>query len=75
MGGKYGNDSSHWTGKPPFADARATTTPYASFNEYAAVIYKYSNAYGFSFSDTLPKKIVLPLDDAATLRITILPDS
>lgn len=75
MGGRYGNDSSSWTGKAPFAAARAATTSYATYNEYAAVIYKYSNAYGFSFSDTLPKKIVLPLDEAATLRITILPDS
>jgi hypothetical protein len=75
MGGKYGNDSANWAGKPPFADARAASTPYATFNEYAAVLYRYSNAYGFSFSDTLPKQIVLPLDDAAMLRITILPDS
>src|SRR6266511_719317 len=75
MGGKYGNDSADWVGKPPFAAARAASTPYATFNEYAAVIYKYSDAYGFSFSDTLPKKVQLPLDGAATLRITILGDS
>ncbi len=75
MGGRYGNGSANWVGKPPFAAARATSTPYTTYNEYAAVIYKYSNAYGFSFSDTLPKKVQLPLDGAATLRITILPDS
>jgi hypothetical protein len=75
MGGTYGNDSANWVGKPPFAAARATSTPYTTYNEYAAVIYKYSNAYGFSFSDTLPKKVLLPLDGAAKLRITILPDS
>ena len=75
VGGRYGNDSANWAGKPPFAAARKTTTPYTTYNQYAAVIYKYSNAYGFSFSDTLPKKIVLGLNDASTLRITILPDS
>jgi hypothetical protein len=75
MGGKYGNDSANWVGKPPFAAARATSRPYTTFNQYAAIIYKYSNAYGFSFSDTLPKKVQLPLDGAATLRITILRDS
>jgi hypothetical protein len=75
MGGKYGNDSGNWVGKPPFGAARATDTPYTTFNRYAAIIYRYSDAYGFSFSDTLPKKVQLPLDDAAILRITILPDS
>jgi hypothetical protein len=71
-GGKYGNDSANWQGKPPFADARKTPTNYATYNEYAAVVYKYSNAYGFSFSDTGPKKVQLPLDGAHSLRITIL---
>jgi hypothetical protein len=75
MGGRYGNDSAKWVGKPPFAAARAASRPYTTFNRYAAAIYKYSNAYGFSFSDTLPKKVQLPLDGAATLRITILRDS
>ena len=73
-GGKYGNDSSRWHDKPPFEAARRKGTRYASYNEYAAVVYKYSNAYGFSFSDTGPKKVQLPLDRAATLEITILPD-
>ncbi len=74
MGGRYGNDSANWWGKPPFQAARATKKPYATFNEYAAAIYRYSNAYGFSFSDTGPKPVQLPLDHAATLRITILGD-
>ena len=73
-GGRYGNDSAKWQNKPPFAAARKKTTSYATYNEYAAVVYRYSNAYGFSFSDTGPKKVLLPLDNAATLRITILPD-
>jgi hypothetical protein len=74
MGGRYGNDSANWWGKPPFEAARATQEPYATFNQYASVIYRYSNAYGFSFSDTGPKLVQLPLDRAATLRITILGD-
>jgi hypothetical protein len=74
-GGKYGNDSASWQGKPPFAAARKTPTSYATYNQYAAVVYKYSDAYGFSFSDTGPKPVQLPLDKAATLQITILPDS
>jgi hypothetical protein len=74
MGGRYGNDSENWWGKPPFAAARATPEPYATFNEYAAAIYRYSNAYGFSFSDTGPKPVVVGLDQAATLRITIMGD-
>jgi hypothetical protein len=73
-GGKYGNDSASWRGKPPFAAARKTTSKYAPYNEYAAVVYQYSNAYGFSFSDTGPKQVLLPLDKVATLQITILPD-
>ena len=75
MGGKYGNDSGGWFGKAPFAAARAKTSPYATYNEYASVIYRNSDAYGFSFSDTGPKKVQLPLDRAARLRITILGDS
>jgi hypothetical protein len=74
MGGRYGNDSGNWSGKPPFQAARATQEPYATFNEYAAAIYRYSNAYGFSFSDTGPKPVVVGLDQAATLRITIMGD-
>lgn len=74
-GGRYGNDSANWLGKPPFAAARKTRTRYATYNEYAAAIYKYSDAYGFSFSDTGPKKVQLPLEGATTLRITILPDA
>ena len=74
-GGRYGNDSGRWTGKAPFAAARVRRTKHATYNEYAAVIYRYSDAYGFSFSDTGPKKVQLPLDGAATLRITILPDA
>ena len=72
-GGRYGNDTRAWAGKPPFAAARSKPARYATYNQYAAVIYRYSNAYGFSFSDTGPKKVQLPLS-APTLRITILPD-
>ena len=75
-GGKYGNDSARWQNKPPFEAARkmGKQPRYATYNAYAAVVYKYSNAYGFSFSDTGPKKVQLPLGGAATLQVTILPD-
>jgi hypothetical protein len=74
-GGKYGNDSAAWQNKPPFEAARKRRTSYATYNQYAAVVYRYSDAYGFSFSDTGPKKVQLPLGAAArTLQITILPD-
>lgn len=73
-GGKYGNDIAQWQNKPPFAAARKTKTSYATYNQYAAVVYKYSDAYGFSFSDTGPKKVQLPLSAAQKLQITILPD-
>jgi hypothetical protein len=72
-GGKYGNDSADWQGKPPFQAARKSVTRYPAYNQYAAVVYKYSDAYGFSFSDTGPKKVQLPLAAARTLKITILP--
>jgi hypothetical protein len=72
-GGRYGNDTRSWIGKPPFAAARREHTRYATYNPYAAVIYKYSNAYGFSFSDTGAKPVQLPLT-APMLQITILPD-
>jgi hypothetical protein len=70
-GGRCGNDPGRWLGKPPFA-ARRAHPRWAAYNEYAAAIYRYSNAYGFSSSDTGPK-VQLPLDEP-TLRITILPD-
>jgi Beta-1,3-glucanase len=72
-GGRYGDDERGWTGKPPFEAARSAPARYATYNQYAAVIYRYSDAYGFSFSDTGPKKVQLPLG-APTLRITILAD-
>ena len=72
-GGRYGNDSGKWLGQPPFAAARRRPASYATYNQYAAVIYRYSDAYGFSFSDTGPKKVQLRLS-TSTLRLTILPD-
>jgi hypothetical protein len=74
-GGKYGNDSAQWQGKPPFEAARTSPEPYTTFNQYAAVIYNNSTSYGFPFSDTGPKQVQLPLDNAARLTITIKPDS
>lgn len=73
-GGRYGNDSAQWQGQPPFADARTAPADYATYNDYAGVIYRYSDSYGFSFSDTGPKDVQLDLANAATFAVTILPD-
>lgn len=74
LGGRFGNDSLRWTGKPPFAAARRRPERYATFNEYAAAIRRYSNAYGFAFSDTGSQRVQAGLDGIAAVRITILPD-
>ncbi len=76
MGGRYGNNSAKWFKRAPFAKARKKSQQkkqqFATYNKYASVIYKYSNAYGFAFSDTGPKNVQLGLNKAKTLKITIL---
>lgn len=74
LGGRYGNDSLRWSRRPPFAAARPRRERYATYNEYAAVIRRYSDAYGFAFSDTGNQRVQAPLAGAAAIRITILPD-
>jgi len=74
-GGRYGNNSRSWLGKPDFAAARANVEPYATYNEYAAIINEYSDAYGAAFNELGPKPVTVPLEAAtATLRLTIEPD-
>ncbi len=73
-GGRYGNDEGRWAGKPPFAAARRGRDPFPAFNPYAALICKSSDAYGFAFSDTGPRKVQLPITGARRLDVTILPD-
>ncbi len=74
-GGRYGNSSADWLGKPDFAAARASAAPYATYSEYAAIIGEYSNAYAYSFNDVGPTPVAIPLNESiATLRLTIDPD-
>ncbi len=82
-GSKYGNDSSVWAPlppgvpPPPFADARTTPVSFAAWHEYAAVFFKYSDAYGFGFSDSGPNAEDLQVptgDPAVSLRVKILSD-
>lgn len=74
-GGKYGNSSADWLGKPDFAAARATAEPYATYSQYAALLGEYSNAYAYSFNDVGPTPVAIGLNEAvSTLRLTIDPD-
>ena len=74
-GGKWGNNSSTWLGKPDFAAARSSVEPYATYNEYAAIINANSDAYGAAFNELGPTPVTVPLEGAtATLRVTIEPD-
>lgn len=72
-GGKYGNNSASWFGQPPFAAAWSSPpafTPY--FHQYASTIAKYSDSYGFSFSDVGPAQVQASLDSSvATMRVII----
>jgi len=78
VGGKYGNNSSVWYSNapfnPPFAAARSAADNL--FNQYGAIIYDNSDSYGFPFGDLLGsgQAVLASLSDAATLRVTILPD-
>jgi hypothetical protein len=87
-GSQWGNNSLNWctspdprgfcpTGfnQPAFAAARAAApsfTPY--FNQYAGVIYAQTGAYGFAYSDTGQATPLLSLNNATTLRISIVAD-
>ncbi len=74
-GGRYGNSTADWLGKPDFAAARASAAPYATYSEYAAIIGEYSNAYAYSFNDVGPTPVAIALNESiATLRLTIDPD-
>lgn len=66
--------------QPSFGDARAGLSPFATCEQYAAVINKYTDIYGNPYSDA-SKRVTVGLDqpgdggDVETLRLTILPDS
>jgi len=95
-GGRYGNDAlsfctnpnttaqGSWCpngfNQPAFGDARVALSPFPTCEQYAAVINRYSDAYGNPYSDA-SKKVTVGLDqpgtggEVETLRLTILPDS
>lgn len=95
-GGKYGNNALSFcsnpltTGqgkwcpngfnKPAFGDARKSLSSFPTCEQYAAVINRYSDAYGNPYSDA-SKKVTVGLDQpgsggkVTSLRLTILPDS
>jgi hypothetical protein len=74
IGGKFGNSSANWANQPSFAPARKTDDGF--YNQYAAQVHTLSNGevYGYAFSD-YGADPQLRLNEAATLRITILSDS
>lgn len=65
--------------KPAFGDARKSLSTFPTCEQYAAVINKYSDAYGNPYSDA-SKKVTVGLDqpgtggNVKTLQLTILPD-
>jgi hypothetical protein len=95
-GGKYGNDAlsfcadpitnaqGSWCpngyNRPAFGDARTSPASFATCEQYAAVINKYSDSYGNPYSDA-SKKVTVGLSQPGTggsvdtLRLAILPDS
>ncbi len=94
--GRYGNDAlsfcndpivdaqgsycPHGFNQPAFGDARASLSPFATCEQYAAVINQHSDVYGNPYSDA-SKKVAVALDqpvdggEVEKLRLTILPDS
>lgn len=95
-GGRYGNDAlafcsapvttaqGSWCPKgfdqPAFGDARAGQAPFATCEQYAAVINAHADVYGNPYSDA-SKKVTVGLSQPGTggtvqtLRLTILPDA
>jgi len=95
-GGKYGNSAlsfcsnptttaqGSWCpngfNQPAFGDARNEQETFATCEQYAAVINKYSDSYGNPYSDA-SKKVTVSIDqpgsggDVAKLKLTVLPDS
>ena len=50
-GGKYGNDSSAFDGKPAFNDARSTADPFIAWSLWQQAIWKTSDSYGMSLGE------------------------
>jgi len=69
------NDAENWFAATP------TLFPYALarnndgfYNPWAAIMYQYSDAYSFAFTDKAGPNPLLPLTTGDTIRITLLPD-
>ena len=50
-GGKYGNDSSGFHGKPAFNDARTATDPFIAWSLWQQAIWNTSDSYGMSLGE------------------------
>ena len=50
-GGKYGNDSSQFDGKAPFAAARTAAEPFAAWNIWEQAIWNTSDSYGMALGE------------------------
>ena len=50
-GGKYGNDSSAFHGKPAFGDARVSASPWAAWSLWQQAIWNTSDSYGMSLGE------------------------
>jgi hypothetical protein len=62
--------------KAAFAAARPSGESIVAYDQYAAVIHRISDSYGFPYSDLTDDHVQLPLDaPTKTLEVTILPDS
>lgn len=90
--GKYGNDARDWCtdfqtvgsygfctdgfNQPAFGDAKTSLQPFATCDQYAAVINQYGDVYGNPYSDAA-KQVQIPLEepDVKTLKLTLQPDS
>jgi len=78
LNGIYGDDGGRWYSKVdltlPYGNARNPNDNDGFYNPWAALVYNYSDAYGFAFSDRNTPEPTVDLYDNATLRITLLPD-
>lgn len=75
--GTHGNTTSQWYSSipldSPYGLARPTSDGF--YNTWSALIYNYSDAYGFAFGDRVEPSPLITLEDGYTLRITLLPDA
>jgi len=80
IGGVYGNNASNWFAPTPtafpFGLARdhEPKTNDGYYNPWAAIFYRYSDAYSFAFSDKAGPNPLMSLSPGDTVRITLLPD-